>query len=186
MMNGRTLNFLTLCHQHTTQVSIWLCMCERVCERVSGWQASQYPSSRVCVKGCDLLGKEDSGSGPCQTEYPPSAIHSPGDHYQWGPSLSLCLVLHWLCVNTSSPSNTPALHRKWEITRRERGTSYTLGGRREGGRALGHVWTWHTHIHTHTRVVVVPQRFSLNPTLLCSDIFVSAVKRSPAERVNFR
>ncbi len=145
-MSGRILNFLTLCHQHTTQVSIWLCMCERGCEHVSGWQASQYPSLRVCVKGCDLLGKEDSGSGPCQTEYPP-LIQSPSEHYQWGP-LSLCLVLHWVCVNTSSPSSTPALHRKREIRRRERGTSYTLGGRRDGGRALGHVWTWHTHIYT--------------------------------------
>lgn len=41
----------------------------------------------------------------------------------------------------------------------------------------------HTYTHSYTGVMV-PQRFSLNPTLLCSDIFASAVKRSPIERVN--
>ncbi|CAB1435778.1 unnamed protein product [Pleuronectes platessa] len=35
------------------------------------WPTFQYPSSRACVKGCDPLGEEDSGSAPCQTECPP-------------------------------------------------------------------------------------------------------------------
>lgn len=113
LTSGRISNFLTLCRQHTTQVSIWLCMCERVCERVSGWQASQYPSSRVCVKGCDLLGKEDSGSGPCQTDYPPPPHPEPRRSLSMRsfsvplPGFALSVCKHQFSLqHTSTPQET--------------------------------------------------------------------------------
>lgn len=117
--SGRMSYFLTLCPDW--DVSIWLCMCERVCECVRVWQASQYPSSRRCIKGCDLLGRDDSSSGPCQTEYSPLSRAPTITINEVLLSLSLsALSCRSVCVNTSSPSNIPALHRKWEIRRRER------------------------------------------------------------------
>lgn len=131
------LNLLTLCPQHGTEVSKWICICEKVC--VSGCHASQYRSTRVRIKGCDVLGKKDSRSGPRQTKY-----FSQPDLHEVLLSLSLCL-------HTSSPSNIPALHRKCEIRRRERRkmghSTHKVGGGKEHWDMPEH--DTHTHkVHT--------------------------------------
>lgn len=62
------------------------------------------------MKGCDLLGKKDSDTGPRQTEHFPH-INGPQRSLSVSP-LSLCRPVSLPCfagvnVNTSSPSNIP-------------------------------------------------------------------------------